>query len=204
MSIATASSAPDLLRRVARLQMLTIGWMSVEVIVAFAVAWTARSSALLGFGGDSAVELFSAIIVLWRFRSTYDSAIAEKLASRVAGALLFVAAGLVVISSGLTLSRISRTATQLRRDHPVDCGGHRHAVAGSSETEAGNSSCERSIESRRNRIRSLWLLVAYRFGRALGKRHLSRALGRPDRGLGSIARHREGRMGSPPCFPPLL
>jgi hypothetical protein len=36
MSIATAPPAPDLLRRVARLQMLTIVWMSIEAIVALA------------------------------------------------------------------------------------------------------------------------------------------------------------------------
>jgi hypothetical protein len=44
--------------------MLTIVWMSIEAVVALVAAWTARSPALLGFGGDSAIELFSAIIVL--------------------------------------------------------------------------------------------------------------------------------------------
>ena len=103
MAIAAASPAPELLRRVARLQVLTIAWMSVEAVVALAAAWTARSPALLGFGGDSAVELFSAIIVLWRFRSKSNSAGAEKLAARVAGGLLFVVAALVIGSSGLSL-----------------------------------------------------------------------------------------------------
>ena len=54
-------------------------------------SWTARSPALLGFGGDSVIELFSAIIVLWRFRSKPDSAVAEKSAARVAGGLVFAA-----------------------------------------------------------------------------------------------------------------
>src|ERR1700686_3688338 len=103
MSIAAVRPAPDLLRRVLRLQMLTIVWMSIEAIVALVAAWTARSPALLGFGGDSAIELFSAIIVLWRFRSKSDSADAEKLAARVAGGLLFVVAAFVIISSGLSL-----------------------------------------------------------------------------------------------------
>lgn len=77
--------------------------MSVEVIVALAAAWSAKSSALLGFGGDSAVELLSAIVVLWRFRSTSDSTGQdEKHAARVAGALLFVVAGFVFLSSGLS------------------------------------------------------------------------------------------------------
>src|ERR1700687_2707127 len=103
MSIAAVRPAPDLLRRVVRLQMLTIVWMSIEAVVALVAAWTARSPALLGFGGDSAIELFSAIIVLWRFRSKSDSADAEKLAARVAGGLLFVVAAFVIVSSGLSL-----------------------------------------------------------------------------------------------------
>jgi hypothetical protein len=85
MSISAVRPASDLLRRVVCLQMLTIFWMSIEAVVALVAAWTARSPAFLGFGGDSAIELFSAIIVLWRFRSKPDSTIAEKLAARVAG-----------------------------------------------------------------------------------------------------------------------
>ncbi len=103
VSIAAAAPAPELLRRAARLQMLTIVWMSVEAIVASTAAWTARSPALLGFSGDSAIELFSAIIVLWRFRAKSDLAVAEQLAARVAGVLLFVVAAFVIVSSGLSL-----------------------------------------------------------------------------------------------------
>ena len=102
MAIAAAPATPHLLRRVVRLQVLTIAWMSVEAVVALGAAWTARSPALLGFGGDSAIELFSAIIVLWRFRSKSDSADAEKLAARVAGGLLFIVAAFVIVSSGLS------------------------------------------------------------------------------------------------------
>ncbi len=50
----------------------------------------------------------------------------------------------------------------------------------------------------------LWLLVTDRFGRAVGKPDLSRAVGRPDRGLGLRAAHHEGRMGSHPRFATLL
>jgi divalent metal cation (Fe/Co/Zn/Cd) transporter len=103
MSMAAIRPAPDLLRRVVRLQVLTIVWMSAEAVVALLAAWTARSPALLGFGGDSAIELFSAIIVLWRFRSKPDSEVAEKLAARVAGGLLFFVAAFVIVTSGLSL-----------------------------------------------------------------------------------------------------
>ena len=53
MAIVAASPDPDLLRRVAGLQVLTIAWMTVEATVALAAAWTARSPALLGFGGTA-------------------------------------------------------------------------------------------------------------------------------------------------------
>jgi len=103
VSIAAAAPVPELFRRAARLQILTIVWMSVEAIVASTAAWTARSPALLGFSGDSAIELFSAIIVLWRFSAKSDLAVAEQLAARVAGVLLFVVAAFVIVSSGLSL-----------------------------------------------------------------------------------------------------
>jgi divalent metal cation (Fe/Co/Zn/Cd) transporter len=96
-------ATPDILRRIVRLQLLTIAWMTIEVVVALASAGTARSPALLGFGGDSAVELFSAIIVFWRFRFRSDSPQSEKLAARVAGGLLFLVAGLIIAGSGLSL-----------------------------------------------------------------------------------------------------
>ena len=103
MSSAAIPPAPGILRRVVRLQILTITWMTIEVIVALGAAWTAKSPALLGFGGDSAVELFSAIMVFWRFRPQSNSAEAERLAGRVAGGLLFVVVGFVIVSSGLSL-----------------------------------------------------------------------------------------------------
>lgn len=103
MESVAVSAIPDILRRVVRLQILTIIWMTLEVIVALGAAWTAKSSALLGFGGDSAIELFSAVIVLWRFRSKSNSAEAEKLTARVAGGLLFAVAGFVIVSSALSL-----------------------------------------------------------------------------------------------------
>ncbi|MGC2331880.1 MAG: cation transporter, partial [Candidatus Acidiferrales bacterium] len=93
----------DLARRVQRLQVLTIVWMTAEAVIALVSAWTARSPALLGFGGDSAIELLSAMVVLWRFRSRTqpESIRAEKIAARITGALLFSVAAFVLITSSL-------------------------------------------------------------------------------------------------------
>lgn len=77
--------------------------MSVEAGVSLSAAWMARSPALLAFGGDSAVELLSATVVLWRFRARVVPGYAERSASRVAGALLFVLAAYVTIVSLMSL-----------------------------------------------------------------------------------------------------
>jgi divalent metal cation (Fe/Co/Zn/Cd) transporter len=77
--------------------------MSIEAVVSLFAAWRARSPALLAFGGDSAIELFSAIVVLWRFLASVEHEHAERRAARVAGALLFALAALVAITSVTSL-----------------------------------------------------------------------------------------------------
>src|SRR5690242_9617003 len=68
MASVLQTASPDAIRRVQRIQAITIAWMSVEALVSLFAASRARSPALLAFGGDSAIELFSAVLVLWRFR----------------------------------------------------------------------------------------------------------------------------------------
>jgi divalent metal cation (Fe/Co/Zn/Cd) transporter len=77
--------------------------MSVEAVVSLFAAWRARSPALLAFGGDSAIELFSAVVVLWRFRGSVEHEHAERWAARVAGTLLFGLAAFVAASSVTSL-----------------------------------------------------------------------------------------------------
>ena len=96
-------ASPDAIRRIQRVQTVTIAWMSVEALVSLFAAWRARSPALLAFGGDSAIELFSAVVVLWRFRASVEPEHAEKRAARVAGALLFALAAFVAVTSVTSL-----------------------------------------------------------------------------------------------------
>jgi divalent metal cation (Fe/Co/Zn/Cd) transporter len=98
---------PDTIRRIQRIQAITIVWMTVEAAVSLSAAWIASSPALLAFGGDSAIELTSAIVVLWRFRGHSVQEHAERRAARIAGGLLFVLAAYVVAASALTLLRRS-------------------------------------------------------------------------------------------------
>jgi divalent metal cation (Fe/Co/Zn/Cd) transporter len=96
--------AQDTIRRIQRIQTITICWMIVEATVSLAAAWMARSPALLAFGGDSAIELLSAIVVLWRFRAHAAQEQSENLAARIAGVLLFTLAAYVAVASVMTLS----------------------------------------------------------------------------------------------------
>ena len=103
MSTEEKATSPAVLQRVIRIQTITLIWMSVEAVVSLSAAWMARSSALLAFGGDSAVELLSAAVVFWRFYSPSHREHAEERAGKIAGGLLFVLAAFVVTASVLTL-----------------------------------------------------------------------------------------------------
>jgi divalent metal cation (Fe/Co/Zn/Cd) transporter len=93
----------DTIQRIQRIQTITIVWMTVETAVSLSAAWMARSPALLAFGGDSAIELFSAIVVLWRFRAHAAQEQSENLATRIAAVLLFMLAAYVAVASAMTL-----------------------------------------------------------------------------------------------------
>jgi divalent metal cation (Fe/Co/Zn/Cd) transporter len=96
-------ASPNPIPRIQRVQTVTIVWMSVETSVSLFAAWRSHSPALLAFGGDSAVELLSAVVVLWSFRGRVEREHAENWAARVAGALLFVLAAYVAVTSVASL-----------------------------------------------------------------------------------------------------
>jgi len=96
-------TAQDPVRRIQRIQAITIGWMSIEAGTSLWAAWRARSPALLAFGGDSAIELLSATVVLWRFRHPLSDERAEGRAARIAGVLLLVLALYVLVASAAAL-----------------------------------------------------------------------------------------------------
>lgn len=102
--MASVLQAPtqDTTQLIPRIQTATIVWMTVEAAVSLSAAWKARSPALLAFGGDSAIELLSAVAVLWRFR-THAEGGSEQQVARIAGALLFILAAYVAVVSALTL-----------------------------------------------------------------------------------------------------
>jgi divalent metal cation (Fe/Co/Zn/Cd) transporter len=99
-------ATPEITAAIRRVQWLTIGWMTIEVGIAMFAALRARSVALAAFGGDSAIELFSAAVVLTRFHST--SRVTEKLAGRITGWLL-VALGVYITVQSLYVLIIAKS-----------------------------------------------------------------------------------------------
>ncbi len=88
----------DGLRARARwLAYLTIGWNSVECVVAVAAGIAAGSIALVGFGLDSLVEVFAGAVVLWRLRGEDEER--ERRALRLIALSFFALAAYVVAES---------------------------------------------------------------------------------------------------------
>jgi len=86
------------------LEWLTIGWMTIEVIVAIASGIAAGSLVLVAFGLDSVIELASAGVLIWRLsvelrHGSQFSERAERIASRIAGSLLLLLAGYLVVAA---------------------------------------------------------------------------------------------------------
>ena len=102
MSTRVATTNFGIVRQIQRIQTITVGWMMIEAGVSLWSAARAHSPALLAFGGDSAIELLSAAVVLWRFRRLVDED-AERRAARIAGMLLFALTAFVVAVAALTL-----------------------------------------------------------------------------------------------------
>ena len=91
-----------------RLEWLTIGWMTVEAAVSIASGLAAGSLVVTAFGLDSLIELASASVLMWRLsvelrHGRLFSESTERIASRIAGGLLFALAAYVTIAAGWSL-----------------------------------------------------------------------------------------------------
>ncbi len=124
----------DALKHIQRIQTATIVWMSVEAVFSLRAAWTARSPVLAAFGGDSAVELLSAAVVLWRFR-VHASEPAERRAARIAGGLLFALIAYVIFASAMSLLHYSEPKNKLLGDADT-CGSSDHHARACNGKEA--------------------------------------------------------------------
>lgn len=95
-----------LVRRGLRLEYLTLGWNSLEAVIAVASGLLAGSIALVGFGFDSVVECVSGVVLVWRLRTDADEAKrehVEKTSQKLVGASFLVLAAYVAWEAGETL-----------------------------------------------------------------------------------------------------
>ncbi|SMH43068.1 Cation efflux family protein [Rathayibacter oskolensis] len=93
-----------LLRRRVRLMVAaTIGYNLVEAVVALSAGAAASSTALIGFGLDSGIEVLSAAAVAWQF-TRKDPERYEKGTLRVIAVAFFALAAYVAVSSVLALT----------------------------------------------------------------------------------------------------
>ena len=79
------------------LEYASIAWMVIEAAVAITAGVIASSIALVGFGLDSVIELFSAGIVVWQLRS--DGEGRETRAVRLIGVTFFALAAYLAAQS---------------------------------------------------------------------------------------------------------
>ena len=96
------------IRRAFRLEWLTIGWMTIEAIVAIGAGLMAGSLVLTAFGLDSLIELASAGVLIWRLtvelrRGESFSGETKRTASRIAAGLLFALAAYVTVAAAWSL-----------------------------------------------------------------------------------------------------
>lgn len=97
------------LRRGVWLEYFTVGWNSLEAVVAIGAGLLAGSIALVGFGLDSIIEVVSGTILLWRLRAELtgaDSEASERAEQRAlfaVGVSFFVLGAYILYESGKKL-----------------------------------------------------------------------------------------------------
>lgn len=93
-----------LARRVRLLSWLSLGWMTIEGVVAIAAGIVASSIALVGFGLDSGIEGVASLIIIWRFTGhRMFSHAAEERAQKLVAVQFFLLAPYVAFESARAL-----------------------------------------------------------------------------------------------------
>ena len=91
-------------------QLLTVGWMVIEGVVAIGAGIAAHSVALTAFGVDSGIELFSSGVVLHRLMGRSEKeergslTSGERRATRLVGIALYALIAYIVLSAAVTVT----------------------------------------------------------------------------------------------------
>jgi divalent metal cation (Fe/Co/Zn/Cd) transporter len=105
---ADAMDRPALIRRGKQLEYATIGYNSLEGIIAISAGLLAGSVALVGFGFDSVIEVISGATLLWRLYADVDEErreLVEQRALRIVGWSFLLLAAYVTFDAGKALIR---------------------------------------------------------------------------------------------------
>jgi divalent metal cation (Fe/Co/Zn/Cd) transporter len=92
----------SLRRRAFWLEYATMAWMTVEATIAIISGIIASSIALIGFGLDSVIEFFAAVVVVWQFRGAVSNE-RETRALRLIGGTFFALAAYLTVESIIDL-----------------------------------------------------------------------------------------------------
>ena len=116
MTVATADRQEILHRRALRLEYLTVGWNVAEAVVAIGAGILAGSVALIGFGVDSAIEVVSAVGLLWRLRKAGPHAPISEETAAEKRALYLVAVTFFLLAAYITYESLT---SLIRHEEPL-------------------------------------------------------------------------------------
>ena len=80
------------------LEYATLGWNIVGTVIVLIAAWRTGSAALVGFGLDSAIEIFASVVVVWQLKGLEQGR--EALALKLIGSA-FIALAIYVLAQSV-------------------------------------------------------------------------------------------------------
>ena len=107
---------PALIRRGKVLEYATVGYNSLEGIIAIAAGLMAGSIALVGFGFDSVIEVISGVTLLWRLHADVDEEKRERVEQR---ALRIVGASFPLLAAYVTFDALKALVLREPPDESV-------------------------------------------------------------------------------------
>ena len=99
--LASTAARTRMLRRGRTLEVLTLAWNAVGIMVLAVAAARTRSVALAGFGLDSLIEIGASIVVLWELSGSGQDR--QRRALRLIGGAFVVLAGYLAVQATLAL-----------------------------------------------------------------------------------------------------
>jgi cation diffusion facilitator family transporter len=103
---ATAARREELHRRGLVLERFTVAWNVIEGLVAMGAGLLTGSVSLVAFGGDSFIEVISAVALLWRLRKAGPQASAEQRGAAERKALYLVSATFFLLAAYISYEAV--------------------------------------------------------------------------------------------------